>query len=97
MSLRIPSTSLEYVLVPVTVDGATPNPGLTVEMAIIADGTEEPASGDWKTAAWDSGRARLLVGTGGDIALTNGNYEIWVRITSSPEVPIRRAGRLVVT
>lgn len=95
--MRIPSTTVEYVRVPVRVDGVAPDPGLTVELAIVAEDTEEPGSGDWKTAAWDDGSARLLVGPGTQVVLTNGRYDVWVRVTSSPELVVRKAGTLEIT
>ena len=93
MSLRITTHTLEYVFVPVTVDGATPDPGLGVEVAMPDEGSG-PAT--WVAATWDAGRARVLVGTGGDFAPTVGRYDVWVRITSSPELTARNAGLLVV-
>lgn len=103
---EISTASLEYVRVPVsaTASGAAVNPTSgTVQMAFI-DGTSAPASGDWKTASWetDSGTepdtyyARCLVGTGGAVTLTAATYSVWVKVTDSPEVPVRRAGLLRV-
>lgn len=93
MSLRISTETLEYVFVPVTVDGAAPDPGLVVEVAFPAE-SDNPST--WITATWDTGRARVLVGTGGDVALTAGRYDVWVKVTSTPEVPARKAGVLTV-
>lgn len=93
MSLSITTVTKEYVFVPVTVDGATPDTGLTVEVAIPSEGVD-PSS--WVTATWDSGRARVLVGSGGDFELSAGRYDVWVRITDSPELTARNAGLLIV-
>lgn len=93
MSLQISTETLEYLFVPVTVDDATPNAALPVEMAFPDEGVN-PST--WITAAWDTGRARVLVGTGGDVALAAGRYDVWVKITSTPEIPARRAGFLIV-
>lgn len=41
--------------------------------------------------------AQCLVGPSGDVTLTTGSYAVWVKITSSPEVPILYSGPLVVT
>jgi hypothetical protein len=50
---------------------------------------------DWKTAAWSGGSAILLVGPGTAVPLTVGvSYSVWVRVTSSPEIPVMRAGSL---
>lgn len=93
MSLRITTLTKEYVFVPVTVDGAAPSDSLTVEVAMPTEGV---APSSWVTATWDAGRARVLVGTGGDFTLTAGRYDVWVRITSSPELTARNTGVLVV-
>lgn len=76
----------------------------TVEMAFMAtDG--EPTAPDWKSASWETDTgpnpdryyARCLVGPTGTVALVDGRYSVWVRVTDAPEVPIRRVGVLQVT
>lgn len=105
--LVISSLSKEYVRVRVFAKnaGAAVNPTAdVVEMAFKSDGTE-PSTPDWKTAAWetdattdpDTYYARCLVGPGGTVTLTDGSYDVWVRVTDSPEIPVKKAGRLVVT
>ncbi|HCT81757.1 MAG TPA: hypothetical protein DGT23_35290 [Micromonosporaceae bacterium] len=103
---QISTASLEYVLVPVSSEasGASVNPTSdTVTMAFLA--TESaPVAGDWKTATWETDAtpdpdiyyARCLVGTGGAVALTAGTYNVWVKISDSPETPVLRAGFLRV-
>lgn len=93
MSLYITTQTLEYVFVPVTVDGGAPDPGLAVEVAIPTYGT---APSTWVPATWDDGRARVLVGTGGDFTLAKGQYHMWIRVSSSPELTARLVGSLVV-
>jgi hypothetical protein len=91
--LRIPSTSKEYLKIPVT--GADSD--MPVEIAVVAATVEEPAAGDWKTAAWDGTDAKVLIGPGTSLALANGIYRVWVRITATPELPVVRGGLLKVT
>lgn len=91
--LRIPSTSKEYVHVPVT--GAEDD--MTVDIAIVASTLEEPASGDWKPAVWDGTDAKVLIGPGTSLALANGTYRVWVRIAAAPELPVVRGGLLRIT
>lgn len=105
--LTFPAVSLEYVRVPVLalVGGVPVNPvGDTVRMAFLSLETSTPSSGDWQTASWDTapttgGRylAQCLVGPGGTITLTAGTWWVWIKITDTPEVPIRQAGFIVVT
>lgn len=91
--LRIPSTSKEYLHVPVTgAEGSMP-----VEIAVVASTLEEPASGDWKAAVWDGTDAKVLIGPGTSLVLANGLYRAWVRVTASPEMPVIRAGLLKIT
>lgn len=91
--LRIPSTSKQYIGIPVS--GA--NNTMPVEIAIIAATAEEPAAGDWKTAVWDGSSAKILIGPGTSLALADGTYRAWVRVTATPEIPVIRSGRLQIT
>lgn len=88
----IPSISVEYLHIPVT--GATED--MPVEIAVVARDTE-PGEEDWHTAAWDGSDAKILIGPGTDLALTDGVYSTWVRVTSTPEIPAMRAGLLRIT
>lgn len=85
--LKIPSISIEYVKVPIT--GPGDYTSLDVDMAVVPK-DEPPESGDWKSAVWIGSNAAVLIGTGSDVGvLTRGvTYDIWVKITSSPETPV---------
>jgi hypothetical protein len=92
--LIIPSVSREYLHVPVT--GATGSQ--PVDLAVIDEGAEEPAEGDWMPAdEWDGTTAKLLIGPGGTLELEDGTYRVWVRVTATPEVPVIRSGLLRIT
>lgn len=104
--LRISALSLEYVRVRVQASeaGSAVNPTSdTVVMAFVAEGAS-PGASDWKTASWetdttttpDTYYARCLVGPSGTVALTAAIYDVWVKVTDSPEVPALRAGNLEV-
>lgn len=72
----------------------------TVEVAMIQ--AAKPSSGDWKTAAWGSvtptgAWARILIGPSTSLALTDGTYQMWVRVTGASEQPVLRAGEIVIT
>lgn len=69
------------------------SPALPVEVALPQAGVAPSA---WWAAAWEADgrggwRARLLVGPGGTVTLAAGAYDVWVRVTYSPEVPVARA------
>lgn len=102
--LYVANTSLEYVRVPVsaTEEGITQNISTTVvSMAFLAEGSDPPSSGSaaWKSAGWETDEsttpdtyyARALVGPGGVQQLTAGTWDVYVKITDSPEVVIRKA------
>jgi hypothetical protein len=100
---EISASSTEYVRVPVSAkaSGSVVDPTAdTVVMAFIA-GTSTPGVSDWKTASWetdattdpDTYYARCLAGSA--VTLTAGTtYMVWVKVTDSPETPIKRCGLL---
>lgn len=94
----IPASSTEYLHVPVT---ATPDgvnlTGVPVQIAVVAHRTN-PADGEWRTASWTDGAARLLVGPGTDTVLAPGDYRVWIHIDPpGAEHVVRQSGVLSVT
>jgi len=95
--------SLKYVRCPVTatVNGQPLNPtGDVVQLAFMAPGAL-PASGDWKTATWETADsthwAIILVGPGGTVpTLTPGAWTVWVKVTDSPEIPAEPVDTLTI-
>ncbi len=89
--LCIPSTSKEFLHVPITASSSLSS--YPVDMAVVAYGAE-PDSGDWKTAAWESTTAKILIGPGSSAigALAEGIYGVWVRITTVEEKPVLYSG-----
>lgn len=104
--LTFSTASLEYVRVPMASErsGAPYDPTAdTVQMAFLAS-AGPPAGGDWKTASWDTDSstypptyyAQCLVGPAGTVTLAAGVWSVWVKVTDSPEVPVKRAGQIKV-
>jgi hypothetical protein len=66
--------------------------------------TQVPQSSDWQTASWvtDSTNvlypysASCLVGPAGTITLGIGTYLIYVKVISTPEIPILLGGQLQI-
>lgn len=96
--------STQYVMVPVdtTANGAPYNPTAdVVQMAfMLTPPGSNPGVSDWKTASWvttSSGNytVRCLVGPAGT-ALAVGNYNVWIKITDNPEVPVQNVGILSI-
>lgn len=94
--MRISSLTLEYLVTTVT---APVDPTAdVVEFAFVAPFTE-PGALDWSAGQWVAGTtydARILVGPGGTVTLTEGDYNAWIRITDSPEIPVRCFDSLTV-
>lgn len=99
--------STEYVRVSVGAmeDGLDIDPTLdTLQMAFPATGVA-PVVGDWKSADWETDTsttpvtyyARALVGPTGVVTLTEGVlYDVYVKITDSPEIVVRNTGALAI-
>lgn len=101
--LEFTTASLEYVPVQVTAtkSGAVYDPTSdTVQMAFVAGTvTTTPASLTFYTASWDTANgayyALCLVGPSpGVVALTAGIWTVYVKVTDSPEVPVKNAGQI---
>lgn len=77
----------------------------SVQFAFPAAGVA-PVTGDWKAGSWETLPTQLngtyyvakcLVGpTGGVIALPAGDYNVYLKITDAPEVPVRLVDTLTV-
>lgn len=97
----------EYVSFPVelVVNGNVINPtGDVVQFAFMPSPADaNPASGDWHTGSWYTptpGKygAQILVGPlNGGIVLASGLYNVWIKITDNPEVPVRVLDLLNIT
>lgn len=95
--LQITAASKQYVRVPVRdLTGADPTVD-AVAMAFPEPGTEPTTfyTGSWVTIR-GAYNALCLVGTGGAVALTPGFYDVYVKITDNPEVPVLRSGLMEV-
>ncbi len=94
--LQISSQSKQYVRVPVTASSDPTHDA--VAWAIVPPGTEPSTfvTGDWQTIG-STFYARVLVGPGTSLVLSRGLYEMFVKVTDTPEIPILRAGVLEVT
>lgn len=100
-NLHISTASKEYVRAEVeaNINGVPYDPtGDTVMFAFTA--TDNLVGASWYTGSWETGGttgyiARCLVGPG-VVDLAKGTYVIHVKVTDNPEVPIKRAGVLVV-
>lgn len=93
----IPASSTEYLHIPVTATPAgTSLDTVPVKIAVVAH-RANPATGEWRTASWNDGAARLLIGPGTDTVLAAGDYRVWIHIDPpGSENVVRRAGILTI-
>ena len=95
--MLIPASSTEYLHVPVTAPEGVDLTGAPVRLAAVAH-RDNPALSEWKTAEWVDGDARLLVGPGSTLALTRGDYRVWVSVDPpGAENITRMSGHLGIT
>jgi hypothetical protein len=95
------SLSTQYVIVPVYVVGNASPTGGAVQFA-FPTGTGEPTT--WYTGSWQSGTtspflAQVLVGPAGGVTtfVAGNTYNVYVKVTATPEVPVLYCGQIAVT
>jgi hypothetical protein len=104
--VKLSALALEYVPVNVVYlkAGSFINPtGDSVQMAFTTPGVA-PTGPDYKAAIWETDatstptryNALCLVGPGGTVTLAAGLYDVWVKVTDSPEIPVEKAFQLEV-
>ena len=102
--LTLPTTTVEYVKIPVTsiVNGVFLDPTSDpVDLAFLAT-FDKPDTGDWHTGTWTAGGgglyyARCLIGPGSGVgALTAGTWQVWLRLTATPETVVRLVGQIEI-
>lgn len=92
--IEIPQGSVEYLYADVTCDRILDEQPVALAIATVITSVD---ADEWEEAEWvgdpDNARsARLLL----DGSLPAGKYQVFVRITDTPEVPIVKAGTLRV-
>lgn len=97
-AIEIAETSREYIRIAATANAAVNGDPIDLaeapKMAFL-EGSGNPTAADWHDADWDDGYARLMLGPD-DVALTVGNYWVWITFAAGAEQPVERAGRLRV-
>lgn len=97
--IQVSSVSKQYVTVPVaeSITGGDPT-GDNVALSFPAPGDDPTVfvAGQWLT---ENGiyYAQALVGPGTSAILINGFYDVYVKVTDNPEVPVIKAGLLEIT
>ena len=100
MNLSQPASSTQIVQVVVTFltsAGTTDPRGDVVQFAFTTPGTS-PAV--WLTGAWDATGppylAQILVGPSAPVTLTAGAWDMWLKVTDNPEIPVMSVGILSI-
>lgn len=88
--------SLEYLKITVTPPAGIFLTTQPVSMAVVTPNVQ-PVVADWAAAEWaEQNTARLLFGPEQN-SLSAGVYNVWIKITDSPEIPVMKAGTITVT
>ncbi|WP_066373943.1 hypothetical protein [Herbidospora mongoliensis] len=92
--MRVPASSTEEMVIPAGGNIV----GLPAEVACLPTRYgREPDDDEYEDAAWDGSDIVILIGPGSQLAVTAGDYDIWVRLTGpSSRRPVRRVGQLHV-
>lgn len=88
MNQQIPRESIEFVETKVTLDGATITEGVTI--AVTARNIR-PAV--WSAPTVLEGKIGYLT----PVVTLQGEFDVWAKITSTPELPVVYCGRIVRT
>ena len=84
-----PRESVEFQPILVTLDGVPVT--TAVETAVLLP-SARPAESDWVTAYALDGDIGVLIQN-----LATGTWNVWARITDSPEIPVINCGSFVVS
>jgi hypothetical protein len=95
--VTLSSLSLEFIKVPVSVvlNGVAYDPHsdpVALSFPLRGAAPTVWTAGSWESDGAGGWQARILVGPGGVLQLAPGTYDCWIRVTDSPEQPIRKAG-----
>lgn len=101
-ALTLPRETLELLKTTVTADVS---PAGTPQFAFTVPG-DRPVT--WVDGAWDDDAVQIgalfervaltpLIGPGGEVTLTPGDYQVWIRNTDTPEIPVEQFGLLTIT
>lgn len=98
---RLTTGSVEYLGVWIDSAGTVTLSTQSVDIAIQPRRTPPNGATTWVAAAWTGapGNARaasILIGPGTDNPTPAGTYDVWARVTDTPEVPEIPCGRLTV-
>ena len=93
----IPSSSTEYLHIPVTLPAGVDSSATPVRVALVAH-RSNPGDSEWHAADWAGGDVRILIGPDSGIVLAAGDYRVWINLDPpGSEDVVRKAGILTIT
>lgn len=98
---RITEGSVEFLTIWLDSAGTATLSAQPIAIALTASNRNPDVTTTWRTAAWtgSAGTARgaaILIGPGTSHVIPKGTYNVWSKLTDSPEVPETFHGRLTV-
>jgi hypothetical protein len=84
-----PRESVEFQPILVTLDGDTVTTGVETQITLPS---ARPSSSGWTAATTLNGNIGLMIS-----GLSVGTYEVWARVTDSPEIPVIDCGSFAVS
>lgn len=108
LSQSVLATEYVRIWVQATKNGAVYNPTTATVAVAFTLGGVDPVTADWTAGAWETDTdvpgtpstryyVVLLVGPGtSGKVLAEGIWSVWVKITDSPEIPVRNVGTLTI-
>lgn len=95
-AITIPEASLEYLTAHVKAIQPDDLSVFQVEIAVVATGTL-PDDVDFVEAEWEgTDHAKVLIGPTSEIVLSDGIYEVFVKVDTGIEEVVMAAGRLTI-
>jgi len=84
-----PRESIEFQPILVTVDGTTVTTNIETQITAVS---ARPSDSAWIAAVTVDGQIGLMIE-----GLNVGTYEVWARVTDSPEIPVIDCGAFAVS
>lgn len=95
--MRISVLSTVYVTVPVTATRAGVALDITADVVEWAFPARGAPPAVWTVGDWAAGSARILIGPLSTTPLAVGTYDVWLRVTDTPERLVLWCGTVEVT
>lgn len=100
MAATIPAVSTEYLHGPVTASVTLDAQPIQVAFVTPASATPSDTTAwvgaEWEGTAGTTRTWRVLIGPGTSSPLAAGTYAVWMKLTDTPEIPVRKHDTLTI-